>query len=296
VSAAVFCFPETAPQATRLAAELGIACNEIAVHRFPDGESLVRVEPSPPTALLYRSLDDPNAKLVELLLAASALRENGAARVILIAPYLAYMRQDVAFHAGEAVSQRVIGRLLAQHFDGLLTVDPHLHRTHALAQLMPGIEAVAITAAPMLSAAIERVDRPLLVGPDAESRQWVEAIARPLGLDVLIGDKHRNGDRDVAIRFPDIGRAAGRSVVLVDDVISSGRTIAEAARQLTQAGAARTEALASHCLASTRELERLRAESVACVRATDTVPGPAAVIPTASLIAAEIRRQCWLEG
>ena len=105
MTAALFAFAETGAQAARLADALGVACHEISVHRFPDGESLVRVEPSPRTALLYRSLDDANAKLVEILLAASALRANGAARVMLIAPYLGYMRQDRAFHRGEAVSQ-----------------------------------------------------------------------------------------------------------------------------------------------------------------------------------------------
>lgn len=69
----------------------------------------MRVPAAAPVVILHRSLDDPDAKLVELLLAASAARELGARRVVLVAPYLAYMRQDQAFRAGEAVSQRVIG-------------------------------------------------------------------------------------------------------------------------------------------------------------------------------------------
>jgi len=294
--AALFHFPETAPQATQLAGELGLAHHEIAVHRFPDGESLVRVEPSPPTALLYRSLDNPNTKLVELLLAASALRQNGALRVILIAPYLAYMRQDAAFHTGEAVSQRVIGRLLADRFDILLTVDPHLHRTHSMAEIVPGIGAVSIAAAPVLSRAIDVSDLPLLVAPDAEARQWAEAVASSRHLEVIVAEKRRDGDRQVAVRFPDVERVAGRSVVLIDDLISSGQTIAEAAQCLREAGATRIEALATHCLAAPRDLERLRAAGIARVRATDTVPGPAAVIPIAPLIAEEICRRGWLQG
>lgn len=294
--ATLFHFSESARQAAQLAGELGVVSHEIAVHRFPDGESLVQVEPSPPTALLYRSLDDPNTKLVELLLAAFALRENGATRVILIAPYLAYMRQDTAFHAGEAVSQHVIGRLLADHFDSLLTVDPHLHRTHSIAEIMPGIEAVSITAAPVLSRAIDVSDQPLLVAPDAEARQWAEAVASPRRLDVLVAEKQRNGDRQVAVRFPDAERVAGRPVVVIDDVISSGQTMAEAALRLREAGASRIEALATHCLAAPRDLDRLRAAGIARVRTTDTVPGSAAVIPIAPLVAEEICRRGWLQG
>ena len=112
MSCGVFAFSVRAA-AERLAQALGVPCRTVTVHRFPDGESLVRVEPSPETAFLYRSLDHPNDKLVELLLAVSALRANGAAKVVLIAPYLAYMRQDIAFHDGEAISQRVVGKLLA---------------------------------------------------------------------------------------------------------------------------------------------------------------------------------------
>jgi ribose-phosphate pyrophosphokinase len=293
--AALFCFAETTEQAARLAQALGIPCHAIAVHRFPDGESLVRVDPAPSTALLYRSLDKPNAKLVELILAASALRGNGARRVILIAPCLAYMRQDQAFHRGEAVSQRVIGRLLAERFDALLTVDPHLHRTPSLASVVPGIEVAVLSAAAELSAALDPNDRPLLVGPDGESRQWLQAVASLNGLDVLLGDKRRDGDRVLAIHFPEIERCRSRNVVLVDDLVSTGATMIEAAALLHRAGAARIDALATHCLAGPDELRGLARAGISSVRATDSVPGPAATLPLASLIADEVRRRGWSE-
>src|SRR5690606_13581796 len=183
MSVAVLGFADSAEPAARLAGALGVPCHEVSVHRFPDGESLVRVPEAPETALLYRSLDRPNAKIVELLLAASALRDGGTLRLVLVAPYLAYMRQGSAFRPGEAVSQRVIGGLLAQHCDALITLDPHLHRVASLAEVMPGIEAVSVSAAPVLAAALDGMADPLLVGPDEESRQWVEAIARPRGLE-----------------------------------------------------------------------------------------------------------------
>ncbi|KPL66880.1 phosphoribosylpyrophosphate synthetase [Erythrobacter sp. SG61-1L] len=278
----------------RLAGELGIGFSEVALRRFPDGESLVRVEPTQGVALLYRSLDDPNAKLIELFLAAATLRENGARRLILIAPYLAYMRQDVAFHRGEAVSQRVIAGMLAERFDAVLTVDPHLHRIHSLEEVMPDTEAVALSAAPALSSVLADADYPLLVGPDSESRQWVEAIAAPLGLDVLVGEKLRSGDREVAIRIPGVERAEGRLAVLVDDVVSSGATLIEAARLLREAGAARIEALATHGLARPDDLARMAEAGIAALRFTDSVGKSDGAIPLAALIAAEIRRQRWL--
>ncbi len=295
MTGAVLAFPDSAEPAARLAAALGVPCHAVDVHRFPDGESLIRVEHAPRTALLYRSLDHPNDKLVELLLAASALRANGTTRLVLVVPYLAYMRQDVSFRTGEAISQRVVGDLLARACDALLTVDPHLHRTRSLAEVIPGIEACAIPAAEVLSAALATMDNPLLVGPDEESRQWVQALGDPLGLEVLVGCKSRRGDREVELAIPDAARAAGRTAVLVDDLVSSGATMVAAARLLRGAGAARVEALATHCLASPADLGRLEAAGIARVRSTDTVVSPVAVLPVADLLAQAIRRHGWLD-
>jgi ribose-phosphate pyrophosphokinase len=243
--------------------------------------------------LLCRSLDDPNAKLVEVLLAASALRERGARQVILIAPYLAYMRQDMAFRPGEAVSQRVIGRLLADTFDGVLTVDPHLHRVHTLGEVIPGIPAIAITAAPVLAAAIDRDAAPVLAGPDAESYQWVSVVAARAGLPFITGTKQRRGDRDVAVTFEDGAAVAGRPVVLVDDLISSGRTLIKAAAGLHTAGAARVEALAVHSLASDADITAMHAAGIATIRASDSVAGPLAQLPLAPALAQAIIEQGW---
>ncbi|MEE1876829.1 ribose-phosphate diphosphokinase [Altererythrobacter litoralis] len=296
MAGAVFAFAEEYAPAARLAGALGCDISSISLHRFPDGESLVQVARAPSIALLYRSLDDPNAKLVEILLAASALRDNGAARVVLVAPYLAYMRQDMAFEPGQAVSQRVIGALLAQHFDGVLTVDPHLHRIASLDEVMSGTDAVSLSAAPVLSQAIDRADNPVLVGPDAESRQWVEAIAQPMGLDVLLGEKQRHGDRDVSIAFEGLGAVTGRRAILVDDVISSGRTLQCAARLLREAGAAGVDAIVTHCLSNNAELAELAASGIDRIRSTDSVQGPTATIPLAGLLAGAILDQGWLEN
>ena len=295
MTTSVHAFSESMGPATDLAARLRVECCAVARHLFPDGESLVQVKPRSGTAILYRSLDHPNEKLVELLLAASALRHNGVRRVILVAPYLAYMRQDIAFEPGQAVSQKVIGALLARHFDALLTVDPHLHRIKSLAEVMPGIEAISVSAAPALGRFIADVNKVLLAGPDAESRQWVEAIAASRGLDVIVGEKRRLGDRDVEIVFDDINKVAGRSVILVDDVISSGRTLEVAARCLVEGGAASVQALATHCLASQEDLDRLAAAGISLTSSTDSIAGPTAAIPLASVLAEAITGQGWLQ-
>jgi ribose-phosphate pyrophosphokinase len=270
----IFGFDDSMAAARRLAALLDVPAFQVETRRFPDQECLVRVPGSARTAILYRSLDNPDRKIVELLLAASAARDQGAKRVILIAPYLAYMRQDKAFHPGEAVSQRVIGRLIADHFDGLLTVDPHLHRVAALNEVVPVTPVISLSAAPLLASLIERAGNPVIIGPDSESRQWTESIAVPVGLDMLVASKKRSGDQDVSLTLPEAHQIRGRPAILVDDIISSGRTLIETARLLRAAGAASVEAIVTHCLAGADDLTRMMTEGVERISSSDSVAGP----------------------
>ncbi len=265
-------FPEYREPTQRLAEQAGFGYADIDIHTFPDGESRVRLpQRLPQQVILCRSLDQPNRKLVELELAAATALQLGAQRLTLVAPYLCYMRQDTAFHPGEAVSQRIIGALLARRFDRLITVDPHLHRTHRLQDAVPVRNAVALSAAPAMAAYLaQRDDNPLLIGPDEESAQWVSAIAAPARLDYAVARKERRGDRDVRIRLPELA-VAGRHIVLVDDVVSTGYTLAEAARQLHALRPASLSVMVTHALLVGDAMQRLQAAGVGDVCSTDSV-------------------------
>ncbi len=265
-------FPEYREPAQRLAGQAGLGYADIDIHTFPDGESRVRLpQQLPQQVILCRSLDKPNRKLVELELAAATALQLGAKRLTLVAPYLCYMRQDTAFHPGEAVSQRIVGELLARRFDTLITVDPHLHRTAQLQQAVPVRRALALSAAPAMAAYLAgRDDNPLLIGPDEESAQWVSAIAAPGGLDHGVARKQRLGDREVRIRLPELA-FAGRHIVLVDDMVSTGHTLAEAARQLTALRPASLSVLVTHALFVDDTLARLHAAGISDICSTDSV-------------------------
>ena len=132
-------FDDEAALGQKLAQALAWPLAVVQRHRFPDGETRLRLPPAlPRCVVLLRGLQDPNAKLTELLLAAAGARELGAAHLTLVSPYLAYMRQDMAFSPGEVVSQRHLGALLATVFDAVVTVDPHLHRVATLDEVLPG--------------------------------------------------------------------------------------------------------------------------------------------------------------
>lgn len=287
MTATLHAFADDGAPAGRLAAALGIASAALASHRFPDGEHRVTAAETTPTALLYRTLADPDAKLFELLLAADALRRREATRLVLVAPYLPYMRQDTAFAPGEAISQQVIGRLLGQAFDAVVTVDPHLHRTPDLAAVLPGV--ITVSAAATIAQALhgKLPADTVLIGPDAEARPWVAAVAAPLGLDFLVATKQRHDDRSVTITLPDPGH---RPAFLVDDMLSSGGTLITCAQQLRAAGATLAGAAVTHCLASADELARLAAAGITPLLACDSIPGPAATIPLAPALAAAIRQ------
>ena len=149
-------FADEAESAGRLAAATGLRALEIECHRFPDGEIKLRLPVDaagrlPARAVLLRSLHQPNEKLVELLLATEAARTLGVQSLALVAPYLAYMRQDIAFQPGEAVSQRIVGPFLGRMVNAVVTVDPHLHRIARLDEAIPDRACAVVSGAPLLA-------------------------------------------------------------------------------------------------------------------------------------------------
>lgn len=279
-------FDDEQDAAQRLAQASGLAMAAVTRHRFPDGEIRLRLPDAlPGRVVLLRSLDRPNDKLVELLLVARTARELGAAHLTLVAPYLAYMRQDIAFHPGEAVSQRIVGRFLADLFDAVITVDPHLHRVPTLHDAVPAARTVVLSGAPLLADLIA-LRRPgaLLVGPDSESAQWVSQAAARHGFEHAVCAKRRQGDHVVEIQLP-AHPVAGRAVVLLDDVASTGHTLAQAARLLRAAGAATVDVAVTHALFAGDAEERLREAGVGEIWSTDCIAHPSNAVFMADALA-----------
>ena len=289
-------FDDEREAAERLAREAGLTPACIERHRFPDDELRLRLPVDgggglPLGVVLFRSLVRPNEKLVELLFAARTARALGVRHLTLVAPYLAYMRQDIAFHPGEVISQRVLGEFLAGLFDAVITVDPHLHRVASLAEAVPTRHAVALSAAPLLADLIAARcggAAPVLIGPDAESAQWVGAAAARHGFEHAVCSKRRHGDHEVDVELPPL-ELRGRAVVLIDDVASSGRTLAQAARLLLQAGAARVDVAVTHALFADDALQTIRDAGVGQVWSTDCIAHPTNSVAIAPLLAAALQ-------
>lgn len=265
----LFALPGNEPLAATLAASLGYETGTLDMRTFPDGETYLRFLTSleQRSVVLVCTLDHPNDRILPLLFAAATARELEAARVGLVSPYLAYMRQDRRFKPGEAVTSRQVARLLSQAFDWLVTVDPHLHRYGSLAEIYT-IPAQVVHAAPLISEWIRaNVANSLVIGPDSESEQWVAAVAREAGAPYSVLEKVRRGDRDVEITLKDLSAWQGSTPILVDDIISSGRTMTEAVRLLRRDGWPPPVLLAVHGLFADNSdsvLEQAGARLVTC--------------------------------
>lgn len=279
-------FPEYLPQAQRLASALNIELKEVFLHQFPDGESLLRLpETLPKHVIICRSLNQPNDKLIELLLCAKTARQLGAKQLTLVAPYLCYMRQDIANQPGEAVSQQIIGNMLADLFDDVLTVDPHLHRISKLSQAIPIENAISLTAAHEIGRFLQKqLDHAVLLGPDSESEQWVAAIAKNIGFDYAVAEKVRLGDTQVNMLLPDYD-FRNKPVVIIDDMASTGRTLAKATGLLRAAGAERVYAAITHPLFCNDAEEHIMQSGVEKIWSTDSISHATACIELSDLLA-----------
>lgn len=288
----VYAFGDSWNQACAFAKRCGAQFGICDVHRFPDGETLVSVSPS--TAVdqqvvaVYRSLHDPNTKLVELILAVNALRALGARRLVLIAPYLPYMRQDRAFEAGQSVSQAAIGDLLAGLFDAIVTIQPHLHRTRSLAKIFAEKPAFDLGAGRAIAAHMRTVagHAGVIVGPDEESEPLIRDVADELGASWFVARKVRHGDNEVTITVPDEIDVEGQPVAIVDDIVSSGGTVIALAKALKKAGAAQITLYAVHALFDQRAAVLMARAGVSQVRSLSTVPHVTNAVPVDELICA----------
>ncbi len=263
---------------------------QVQTDYFPDGElhmkySVTRLQGH--VVLVQSFHPNPNVALVESLFAGKTARELGAQQVTLVAPYLAYLRQDKRFHPGECVSNHIIAGLL-DSFDHVLTIDPHLHRISSLQEIFK-THARHVSANGVLADFIKKkYPDAFLIGPDSESGQWAAAIAQQIHHPFVILKKKRYTARSVRIKVQTPVSVRGKRVILVDDIISTGHTMLEPIKQLKRLGAKKILCMCVHGVFAEGALKRLQ-QSGATVIATNTIPNPVAQIDVAPLIAQALR-------
>ena len=287
----IFAFPGHAKLMQHIVAEVWGTAGKLFLHRFPDREVYVRLDT--PVAdrevVFVCSLHRPDAKLLPLLFAVGAAKDLGATRVGIVAPYLAYLRQDTRFKPGEAITSVTVGKLVSSMADWIMTVDPHLHRYASLGAVY-SIPSAVVHAAPLISAWIaENIPKPLLIGPDGESEQWVAAMSKGANAPYVILEKTRHGDRDVEVSVPHVERYRDRTPVLVDDIVATARTMIAAVGHLREAGLPGPVCVAVHALFAGRAYQELRAAGATQVVTCNTVAHASNGIDVNAAIAADVR-------
>lgn len=256
---------------------------------FPDGEHYYHLpaEVAGENVVILSHLHQPNEKALGLLFMARHLKDMGAQRVGLVAPYLAYMRQDIRFKPGECLTSKYFAELISQNFDYMVTVDPHLHRYHHLSEIY-SIPTRALHATGIIGEYLQALTQQdpqqklLIVGPDEESEQWAKTVAAAADCEHLVLTKTRSGDRDVAIHIPDIEKYQGHLPVMVDDIISTGRTMLRTAEELQKQGLKAPLCIGVHAVFAAGEAlqgiekpgaeEEMRAGPIADIHTCNCIP------------------------
>lgn len=266
---------------------------ETETRRFPDGELYVRVmgDVSGEDVAVFQSLGmRPDRLLMEYCLIADAAKGMGCKTVTAVIPYLAYARQDARFRSGEPLSIKLVARSLeGAGTDRLISVDAHLHRLRALKEVFT-IPTLNLSAMPLLAEYYKTefgARNVIVVGPDSESEQWASTVAGTLSTEYSILNKERLGDRDVEISGSPSVR--GKTVVLVDDIISTGKTLVGAIRKLRSKGAKRIDVLTTHALLVEGALSLLRKAGMSHLVSTDTIPRSTSRVSVAPMIADALR-------
>ena len=250
----------------------------IDYHRFPDGESYVRIiekegeDLNNARIIVVSNLHQPDAKMLQLYFLCETLRELGVSRIELLVPYLPYMRQDIRFKPGEGITSRYFAKWVSQFVDRLITVDPHLHRYKALSDIY-SIDTELIHASDSIAQWIgNNIQNAILIGPDSESEQWVKAVAEKANCPFLVLEKIRHGDRDVEVSVPDAERYRHCTPVLIDDIISTGKTMLQTALHLQNAGLNKPICIGVHAVCSDSDYQQLKAGYVEKVVSCNSIP------------------------
>jgi len=291
VNALILTLPHSASLAAQLGVLTGLPLGVVESRQFPDGETYLRIDAdcAAKQIVIVCTLDRPNDKLLPLLFLADAARRLGAGRVGLVAPYLAYLRQDRPFQTGEAITSQTFAGVLSRSVNWLVTVDPHLHRYRALDQIYAVPNRVVHAAPAMAEWIATHVDRPLLVGPDEESKQWVADVSSRAGAPYIVLKKTRRGDRAVDVSMPDVGAYRTETPVVVDDIVSSAQTMVAAVRQLVAASLRAPICVGVHALFSAQAEDALRLAGAAQIVTTTSIPHATNAIDIMPLLVPSIR-------
>ncbi|RJS89371.1 ribose-phosphate diphosphokinase [Candidatus Bathyarchaeota archaeon] len=270
----------------KVAEGLGVEVVPVEHRLFPDGESYIRLKGSVrgEEVVIVQTTSPPQDRhLIQLFLLARTAKDYGAEKVVAVVPYLAYARQDKRFLEGEALSIDVVIRLIeASGVDALLTLD--IHSPDVLERFT--IPVKSLSAIPLIAEHLKAkgFEGAFSLSPDKGAIELAKMGDAVLGggYDALekARDRHTGEVRTREKRLP----VEGRDVIIFDDMISTGGTMALAVGLAKKCGARRVVAACTHPLLVGRAVERILEAGADEIVGTDSVPGPHSVVSVAPLI------------
>jgi ribose-phosphate pyrophosphokinase len=279
--------------AKKIAEKAKVRYAELEVERFPDNELHIKYKAhlvkNRKVYLVQSFYDDIDSCLIEIMFAARTAKDLGASSVALMAPYFPYMRQDKMFKYGEVVSVHVLGEILSKIIDEVYILDPHLHREKNLGHIFPGIDTHRLTANPLIAKYIKDIKKPLIVGPDWESYKWAKRTAEIIKCESTILLKERHSARKVDVRFQEDVNVKGKTIVLVDDMISTGNTLIKTIRKLKKLGVKKVTCIAVHGIFVENALAKLK-KTGAKVITSNSIPNKVAEIDISGLFAEKLKK------
>lgn len=264
----------------------GAYTGNMEIRSFPDGETYVRVnsDVEDRIPIIICTLNHPDSKFLPLYYLARTLKDLNARAIYLVAPYLSYMRQDRRFKAGEGITSVYFAHLLSHFLNGLITIDPHLHRYDSLSEIYSIPTEVGHASQAMAEWLDRNIARPVLIGPDEESDQWVSSIASKSQIPYTVLDKKRTGDFDVNVSGPRLQQYENHTPVLVDDIISTGQTQVETIKQLQKMDLNDPVCLCIHPIFAGEALQRLTDLSPQNIVSCNTISHPTNQIDLSQLL------------
>ena len=262
--------------AQRVCDRLELPLGDVLINRFPDGEINVKINDDVrgrDVFIVQPTCPPVNDNLIELLLLIDTVKRASAARITAVIPYYGYARKDRKDEGRVPISAKLVANLITTAgADRVVCVDLHAPQIQGFFD----IPVDHLYSSPVLTGHFKRLGLAdiadgCIVAPDVGGIKQARAYAKLLGLSLAVVDKRRVSP-DQAKAMHVIGEVEGKRCVLVDDMISTGGTIAEAANALRNHGAREVHVCATHAVFCGPAKERLEGAKLASIVVTDTIP------------------------
>jgi len=250
--------------------------------RFPDGELYIRIlEDISKEHVIIVQTTHPDQNIIELFLLQDALKEAGARKITVVIPYFGYARQDQQFNKGEPISAKAIAELISSKADKVITVDPH--KEYILDFFT--IPAVSCSAVPKLDQYLNKKKNiDLVLAPDKGALERAKQASKIIGCELDYMEKTRIDGKTVRIEPKNLN-VLNKNVAIIDDIISTGGTMAKSIKQLKKQGAKKVYVACTHGLFAGDAIQKLKAAGCDEIISTDTIQSDYSKVKIASCLA-----------